>query len=96
MCLYDTLSDAGKAPHAAYLTAFCSAAGGGLLVRTMEQGMPVSGAHRRSPGAAQLLPGAVAAPHAEGSRNPHPDLCRLRAALPQAARARPCTPGRWR
>jgi hypothetical protein len=30
--------------------------------------MPVSGAHRRSPGAAQLLPGAVAAPHAEGEQ----------------------------
>ena len=28
--------------------------------------------------------------------NPNPDPCRLRAALPQAARARPCTPGRWR
>ena len=47
--LYEKLTTDGKAPHAAYLTAFCSAAGGSLLIRAMEQGMPVNGAHLARP-----------------------------------------------
>ena len=48
--LYEGLCVAGKEPHAIYLEAFCSAAGGSLLVAVMEEALFASGGAQHDAG----------------------------------------------
>ncbi len=64
--LYEKLRLAGKAPHAAYLAAFCSAPGSSLLIHVMEQALAVSCA-------AEAPPPAHGAGSASAGQETHPD-----------------------
>jgi hypothetical protein len=59
--MYNRLRLAGKAPHAAYLKGFCSAAGGDLLISVLQQALPEGGgasAAQAARGAAPALAGS--------------------------------------
>ena len=67
--LYEKLRLAGKAPDAAYLAAFCSAAGSSLLLHVMDQALAVSCAAEVPPpahGAGSASAGQETCPDARG------------------------------
>ncbi len=90
MRLYDRLSKAGKAPHAAYLKGFCSAAGGDLLISVMQQAPSGS----CDADAAEPAHGAAPAQPAQGAcgraRLEHAGLCAI--CIRKGARKMNCSP----
>ncbi len=91
--MYDRLRLAGKAPHAAYLKGFCSAAGGDLLISVLQQALSEGGGGSAAQPARGAAP-ASAGPGRARACAPGTSLAaRLQAASTQTAAriSRPCT-----